>query len=196
MRYGETDWNVEQRIQGHSDAPLNPGTSVAQAKQLAKRISHEPFDHIYGPDLSRARHREIVFPKQNIQLDERRREIYLGNFEGRWLEQLSDAEKQTLRSWWYGPYDLKVGGGESADDLRFRVRSWLDDLPKEGRIVAFSHGGTIRSILQLFTGREAGWTFNFKNTGISRISFHEDVVRLDVVNDAAHLEFFAEEFLE
>ncbi|MEZ4608553.1 MAG: hypothetical protein R2865_17630 [Deinococcales bacterium] len=36
----------------------------------------------------------------------------------------------------------------------------LDDLPKEGRIVAFSHGGTIRSILQL-TGREAGWDLQF-----------------------------------
>ena len=53
-RHGETDWNLERRVQGHSDRPLNE-SGRAQALALADRLSTESLDAVYSSDLARAR---------------------------------------------------------------------------------------------------------------------------------------------
>ena len=57
IRHGETAWNVDARIQGQLDIPLNDtGRWQAQrlAQALAQRHEAEPLDAIYASDLSRA----------------------------------------------------------------------------------------------------------------------------------------------
>src|SRR5688500_9075185 len=53
VRHGETDWNLERRVQGHSDRPLND-TGRRQAIELATALGDEPVDAIYSSDLVRA----------------------------------------------------------------------------------------------------------------------------------------------
>src|SRR5258708_25538799 len=55
VRHGETAWNVEGRIQGHLDIPLNH-LGGAQAEALGKRLVREQFDAVYSSDLVRAFH--------------------------------------------------------------------------------------------------------------------------------------------
>lgn len=52
IRHGETEWNVEKRIQGHTDVPLND-TGRAQALAMAFNAAHHRFHAIYSSDMVR-----------------------------------------------------------------------------------------------------------------------------------------------
>ena len=53
IRHGETTWNVDGRIQGHLDIPLND-TGLWQAEQAAQALADESIAAIYSSDLQRA----------------------------------------------------------------------------------------------------------------------------------------------
>jgi probable phosphoglycerate mutase len=54
IRHGETDWNAEGRIQGHSDIELN-ARGLEQARRLAARMPDEgEFVALYSSPLKRA----------------------------------------------------------------------------------------------------------------------------------------------
>jgi len=51
-RHGETEWNREERYQGHADPPLNE-IGRGQAEELANDFGG-PVDAIFSSDLRRA----------------------------------------------------------------------------------------------------------------------------------------------
>ena len=53
IRHGETTWNVDTRIQGHLDIPLN-ATGRHQAARMALALKDEPIAAVYASDLTRA----------------------------------------------------------------------------------------------------------------------------------------------
>ena len=53
IRHGETEWNVQGRLQGQKDSSLT-AIGIAQANALAKRMKSENFSHLYSSDLGRA----------------------------------------------------------------------------------------------------------------------------------------------
>ena len=55
VRHGETDWNAQRRVQGHTDIALND-TGKRQASLLARALADSPIHHVYSSDLQRARH--------------------------------------------------------------------------------------------------------------------------------------------
>ena len=53
IRHGETDWNVDNRIQGQLDVALNM-TGLLQAGRVAQALADEDIQAVYASDLLRA----------------------------------------------------------------------------------------------------------------------------------------------
>lgn len=84
IRHGETDWNVENKLQGRSDIPLNE-----KGRQLAKitgeALREVPFSAIYTSPLKRAKETALLIRRdRNIPIyeEERIQEVSFGIYEG------------------------------------------------------------------------------------------------------------------
>ena len=84
IRHGETDWNVEKRIQGHTDISLNE-VGRAQALAMAFNAAHQRFHAIYSSDLLRAQETAQVLAQREdhpVKLLPQLRERHYGIFQG------------------------------------------------------------------------------------------------------------------
>jgi broad specificity phosphatase PhoE len=140
-RHGETDWNAEGRLQGHTDRPLND-FGRRQAKELADRLAGEGADAIYTSDLVRAKETaEIVGERLGLTVvvDPDLREKDWGTWEG-----LTGDERVHVEL-----------VGESTEDHRDRVmaaiRRIIERHPDQ-RVVVVTHGGSLRRIQTAVNG--------------------------------------------
>lgn len=160
IRHGETDWNVEGRLQGQRDIPLNDIGRV-QAEEAGRRLQglverYEDLDYVASPmgrtreTMERMRDALGLFPG-HYRLDERLVELTFGAWEGMTWKEVRKAEPQAAAmrerdKWNYVP----PGGGESYAMLAQRIRPILDDITRETVIVA--HGGVARAFLAIACG--------------------------------------------
>ena len=84
VRHGETDWNAEGRLQGHTDRPLND-YGRTQARRLAEQLHGDGIAAIYASDLVRARETAEILSERlglPVLLDADLRERNWGSWEG------------------------------------------------------------------------------------------------------------------
>jgi len=143
-RHGETDWNRERRVQGHSDTPLND-TGRAQARALADELAGEAIDAVYSSDLARAYETaRIVADSRGLEVTALRdfRERHFGTWEGMTDDEVLDRFPQAASGPW--------GDAETVDEMARRVLDALQriaDAHPDGRVLVVSHGGPLRSVL-------------------------------------------------
>jgi 2,3-bisphosphoglycerate-dependent phosphoglycerate mutase len=90
VRHGETDWNREGRIQGHTDIPLNPAGRM-QAERAVAVLSRLPIDRIVSSTLTRAQETAAIINcglQKPLHLDAGLMERHFGDFEGLDLAQM------------------------------------------------------------------------------------------------------------
>jgi 2,3-bisphosphoglycerate-dependent phosphoglycerate mutase len=154
-RHGETDWNREQRFQGHADPPLNEH-GKAQARELAETLADEPLDALYSSPLRRARETaEIVGGRLGlaVELKGGLREVDLGSWSGLTRTQVEELFPEGFRRWLdYGPgWD----DGETYEQMGGRVVATLHELAAahpEGRVLVVTHAGPVRAAVATSRG--------------------------------------------
>jgi broad specificity phosphatase PhoE len=145
-RHGETDWNVERRVQGHTDRPLNE-RGRAQARELAEELATEPVDAVYSSDLARALETaHAVADPRGLQVEvmAELREKDFGTWEGLLDVEILDRFPEAHNGPW--------GDAETPDELAERVLAALHQIAHRhpgGNVLVVSHGGPLRAVLRL-----------------------------------------------
>jgi broad specificity phosphatase PhoE len=148
-RHGQTDWNVERRLQGQTDTQLN-SNGRAQAARLADRMRSVPLDHVYSSTLARSRETaEIARGKAPLESLAGLREQALGKFEGLRLNADSTGTAEFQRR--SGDPDDALDGGESENMFYERVRGTIESIVARhgsGAVLVVGHGGTNQMLLR------------------------------------------------
>ncbi|PPK88180.1 putative phosphoglycerate mutase [Neolewinella xylanilytica] len=145
VRHGITDWNLENRIQGQTDIPLND-TGRKQAHALANRLKGEEWDVLYASDLIRARETaEIVAAAMGVSVrtDPRLREMNCGAVEGTTQEERIARWGENWKS-----LPLNIESKESIVDRGLSFTSYLLANYQDSSVLVFSHGALLRLTLK------------------------------------------------
>ncbi|MFD1713498.1 histidine phosphatase family protein [Amnibacterium flavum] len=144
VRHGQTDWNLQGRIQGTSDIPLND-TGRRQAREAGQRLAAEHWDAIVSSPLSRALETAQIIAAEigldDIEIIDDLRERSYGTAEG-----LSGVELDALRQ--RGEH---IQGREKRSHVVARARPALVELAErhpDQSVLVVTHGGVIGSLVR------------------------------------------------
>lgn len=158
IRHGETDWNVERRLQGMTDIPLN-ANGIRVAELTREGLRDVKFDVAFSSPLSRAKETaEIILEGRDVDIivDERIREVGFGEFEGTDSREFSEGIKLFFTQ---PECFVATNGAESYESLLERERSFWNDLcanPKyqESTILLATHGAALNGLLCVIKGKQ------------------------------------------
>lgn len=151
VRHGETEWNLESRIQGHSDSALTPA-GLAQAEALARRLARESFDRLFSSDLGRARETARIIGARTghaVWVDPRLRERAFGVAEGLTYGELDHQFPDAFSKVRETDPDFVIPGGESRRQHYERVGGAFESLSREHaglRLAVVCHGGVLAAL--------------------------------------------------
>jgi probable phosphoglycerate mutase len=158
IRHGETDWNVEKRIQGHTDIPLN-AVGRAQALAMAFSAAHQRFHAIYSSDLMRAMETaQVLAQREDLVVNPlpQLRERHFGLFQGITAAQGAERYPEAYAHYMARDLDYSFETGESLCQFAERVAGGIDWLVRHHSgqtIAAVSHSGVLDVVYRRATGR-------------------------------------------
>ncbi len=196
IRHGETDWNVEKRLQGHRDIDLNR-EGVRQAAALGRALLDEPLDAIFSSDLKRAfgTAQGIAIPRgMSIQLSTGLRERCFGAFEGLIHPEISVRFPDDYAAWQRRDIDARYPQGEfHAETLReFSTRA-IDAITTLAggyrKVAVVTHGGVLDSVYRRAKnmGYEHPRDFDVLNASINRVTWDGTSFQILKWADVSHL---------
>ena len=181
VRHGETDWNVERRIQGQVNIELNEfGRHLA--RETAKGLKDISFDLCFTSPLGRARETaEILLDGRDVPVyeEERISEMAFGEYEGGCCSKTGWNLPEEFKKFFTDPANYKKpAGGEDFYDIKKRTGDFLKELYdneelKDANILISTHGAALAGLLN-----------NMKNEDISQywgVGVHKNCAVTEVV---------------
>lgn len=150
VRHGQTDWNVNKKIQGQKDTNLN-FTGISQANEIRKQVNNLDIDLIMCSTLKRARKTaEIINQDRKLKIiyKEALMERGLGDFEA------MDCKDEDGDIYNYHK-NLKIMNVEPVKNLCDRINNLLNDIKlnySKNTVLLVTHSGTARAIEAYFYG--------------------------------------------
>lgn len=195
IRHGETEWNSQNRLQGHRDSALNH-EGLRQADALAARLASVRFHALYSSDLGRAletARRIAARTGHAVVPDPRLRERGLGILEGLTREEAGQRHPEVFAGYSEGGPDYVVPEGESTAQRLAHAVECLRELGarhRGERVVAVTHGGVLSLLFRHSLGipHHTRRTFSVLNAGWNQFDDHDGQLRLVTWGDVTHLQ--------
>ena len=195
VRHGETDWNIELRMQGHVDIPLN-ATGSAQAEALGRHFSKGmQADALYSSDLLRARQTaqpiSDVLGVPIIPLVELRERSF-GCCEGLVIAEILERFPEEAMAMKRRDAEHVPQGGESRRQHHDRIRACVVKLvarhPSQ-TLVVVTHGGVLDVIYRMATGLPivAPRNYPISNAGLNWVRIEGEEWAIESWGEVAHL---------
>ena len=174
VRHGETEWNIQRRMQGWENSPLTQ-KGIDQAKEHGKLLNREGVEFLFSSDLERVvqtvdliRENCIAPTSQHTEL----RECSMGAWEGFHIDEIKSRWATEYKHWREGDDSVPPPQGESLNMVKARVQRVVDKvLASHYECVAFvTHGLTTRVLLDLL--------LKLTQTEIESLRIYNDVVHL------------------
>jgi probable phosphoglycerate mutase len=158
VRHGLTDWNVQHRLQGRHDVPLN-ALGHAQAVRCGE-ILHDLFlrdggkaedlDYVSSPLIRARTTMEIMRSTLGLEstgygVDTRLAEISFGEWEGLTYAEVLARDKDIALKREADKWGFLPPGGESYAQVTARISQWYATLERDTVVAA--HGGTARALI-------------------------------------------------
>ncbi|MEY3326177.1 MAG: hypothetical protein RL044_130 [Actinomycetota bacterium] len=150
FRHGQTDWNIDLRLQGTADIPMN-ATGVDQVSKAAEIIAKDSWDLILSSPLSRAKQSAEIIASQLGTSEIHTQDLL--------LERAFGIGEGMLYEEWNSKYSHldDIPGAESTKLIMDRSQRLLDFVEQNfpgKKVLAVSHGALIRFVLHVVTAGE------------------------------------------
>lgn len=196
VRHGETVWNKEHRLQGWLDSPLSEN-GILHAQKLGEQLKNIPFTAAYSSTSGRAKetlHYLTAGRKLAIHYEDDLREIFLGNWQGKTVEDIMAINHFDYELYTNYPAQFVATHTESFGEVTERAMYTLKNIaqryPHE-HILIVSHGVTIKCIINaiLEHGIDQLWTAPYiEGTSVTIVERIEESWHVKVIGSTQHLQ--------
>jgi len=135
VRHGETEWNLQNRLQGNKDSPLTPD-GIQQALGVKRSLEQFTIDHAYVSPLKRARDTmEIILKDRNVAvaIKDNLREINLGPWEGKTRQETALSHPDEYLAFWKKPDLFHLLGADTFQELQYRIVEEFESIFANGK---------------------------------------------------------------
>jgi probable phosphoglycerate mutase len=195
IRHGETEWNRQARIQGHTDSELSV-EGLTQAEAGARRLQSEPFDCLVSSDLGRARKTAAILNRQlalPVRFDGGLRERCFGIGEGRSYAELDAEYPELFSRLRETDQNFAIPGAESRLQFHLRCTATLQGIAAAhaGRqVLVVTHGGVLGAIYRWLKRLPVAspHLIDIPNLGYNRICVSGEHWEIESWGDISHLQ--------
>ena len=198
VRHGETAWNVEARLQGQLDVPLNE-RGHEQARRTAHWLAEDAPEVVVSSDLARAQATAQAIASFNripLELDVGLRERSFGRFQGMTHMEVAERWPEQSQRWKSRDPEFAPGDGESLNVFYARcVEATLRIAERHAgkTVVLVAHGGVMDCLYRAATraSLDAPRTWQLDNAAINRLLHTSSGLTMVGWNDTSHLDLSA-----
>lgn len=197
VRHGETTWNVDRRVQGQIDIPLNDH-GLKQAQATAQALLGERIDHLYGSDLGRAwvTAGRIAVPRgQSVMPEPLLRERHYGAFQGLTYSEARERHPDFFQRFEAREPALRFPGDTGESLIQFDARIWglveaLRARHAGHTLLLVTHGGVLDIVARRVRGLPLTGKrdFDIANCALNWIAHDASGWRIERWGDQTHLD--------
>jgi broad specificity phosphatase PhoE len=195
VRHGETKWNTERRMQGWQDSPLTE-KGKNDARLLHHRLASVPFVAIYSSPSERTKETaKIIRGDRDIPMyfDERLREIHLGDWEGKRIDEIAEIDQQNHYHFYHAPHLYQPLRGETFSDVQQRAIAAIEQMIQqhhEGNLLVVTHGVVIRTLLVYWKQQSIAHLWDSPRvygTSVTKVRVQPEKFIIELEADISHL---------